>query len=185
MYETELKARVRDREKVVLKLNSFAEYCGAVQKSDAYYGLPSDEKKRLRIRKTTFGGKESVVLTYKKKELKCSDGRNIEFNDEKECVLSSAEPLETFLNDAGFKIVLTKEKSVESWKFEDALFELCAVPPLGDFLEIEILLSSFDEGLVRKTQKKLLLLLSKCGIEESCIEEKYYSELLEEHQNKK
>lgn len=67
--------------------------------------------------------------------------------------------------------------SIEHTKLK-ATLELCNVPPLGYFLEIEILSPSKKDEDVKKVQQILFELLEKCGIEKSCIEEKYYSELL-------
>ena len=197
MYEVELKARIKDRKTVISTLESFASYCGAVEKSDTYYenaGTASPVKVRLR-KEIPFDSEEiacssqknkilsppAVIFTYKKKELK-SNSRQIEINNENECILSDPSPVELFLNDAGFVPVLKKQKRVLSWKYQDALFELCTVMPLGDFLEIEILL---DESVktpakITETQDKLISLLKKCGLQESDIEKKYYSQLLNE-----
>lgn len=197
MYEVELKARIKDRKTVISTLESFASYCGAVEKSDTYYenvGAVSPVKVRLRkeipfvsaeivssSQKNKLLSAPAVIFTYKKKELK-SNSQKIEINNEKECTLSDASPVELFLNDAGFIPVLKKHKKVLSWKYQDALFELCTVMPLGDFLEIEILLdeSVKTSAKINETQNKLISLLKKCGLQESDIEKKYYSQLLKE-----
>ena len=59
-------------------------------------------------------------------------------------------------------------------------FELCNVPPLGDFLEIEILTKDDSEENIRYAQDKLFELLDMTGIGRDKIEKRYYSEMLRE-----
>ena len=58
--------------------------------------------------------------------------------------------------------------------------ELCTVPPLGDFLEIEVVKEVQDEQTVQKITKLQEQLLSDCNIPLSQIEPKYYSQMLKE-----
>ena len=200
MFEIELKAHVDDREAVIAALNSFAVYGGALQKEDAYWHAALECKEvtvRLR-RESRFGGEDAggfasrsktddegnprssrVLFTYKRKEVRTvSDGASIEVNEEKECECSNADAIESFLADAGFTVCLRKSKRVLSWRFEDALFELCDVEGLGDFLEIEIMANERGTDEAAAAEEKLLLLLDKCAISRDRIEKRYYSELL-------
>ena len=59
-------------------------------------------------------------------------------------------------------------------------FELCNVPPLGDFLEIEILVKDTNEETIKPLQDKLLELLDMTGIGRDKIEKRYYSDMLRE-----
>ena len=110
-------------------------------------------------------------------------------NDEKEGCVSSPDVLKAFLTDTGYSIQLKKHKDVMDWEFIipaneilpeslTATFELCAVPPLGNFLEIEILSPRNDEEIVSKIHKKLEELLEMTGIPKTRIEKRYYSEML-------
>lgn len=183
MYEIELKAHVQDRNAVIAALNAFADYAGSVHKHDTYYKLNAGGKKiSARIRtETTDQHPQKTVLTYKRKELRTdANGTNIEVNDERECEISQADAVETLLFDIGFAVSLTKEKAVLSWNYDGALFELCTVPPLGDFLEIEILSPVNDKATVSALQAKLKSLLNKAGISNDNIEERYYSDMLRE-----
>ncbi|MBQ6781321.1 MAG: class IV adenylate cyclase [Treponema sp.] len=186
MYEIELKAHVDDRTAVISALNGFAVYEGAVQKADTYYALKKDGKKisaRIRVESSERDGTK-ILLTYKRKELRVDEkGTSTEVNDEKECSLSSVDAVFALLQDIGFKVSLKKNKSVMSWRYDGALFELCEVPPLGDFLEIEILSSTNDSKTVKSYQKKLQELLDKTGIPHKNIENRYYSEMLRTFQN--
>ena len=128
MFEIEIKARVKDRENVVKKLNEFAEYICSIIKEDVYYRFPIENKGdpvtfRIRKEKITENGVESFqnLFTYKKKELRTlsadsqdsGKNNNIEVNVEREFSLSETEPLVQMALDLGAKIHMEKEKITE------------------------------------------------------------------------
>lgn len=141
---------------------------------------------RIRREAITTANAESrteILLTYKRKETRTlQDGTSSEVNEENECALSDALAIEKLFADIGFKPSYTKEKFAESWYAQtpagQAHIELCEVPPLGDFLEIEIMAQNNDSATVDATRKELYKLLEKCGVDKSAIETRYYSELL-------
>jgi adenylate cyclase, class 2 len=204
MYEIELKAHVTDRAHVIETLNTFAAYDGTVDKQDTYYHLPSEghihtEGKdyiSCRIRRETRAGTQdittiptpfpaqtNILLTYKRKELRTGkDGTVIEVNDEKECTMSDSEALESLLADIGFTVARRKHKIAEGWYMPTesgkAHIELCTVPPLGDFLEIEIMSSTENEQIVAETRKSIERIFVRCDIPLSAVEPRYYNELL-------
>jgi predicted adenylyl cyclase CyaB len=195
MYEIEQKAHVADRKHVIKTLNTFAEYDGKADKKDTYYHLPltgrilSQNSGYLscRIRHETHETENSVqtsiFFTYKRKEIRTDTGSTpIEINDEKECTLSDSSALEVFLTDAGFTVARTKHKITEGWYVPTgagkAHIELCTVPPLGDFLEIEIMSDTEDEKSVATVRKYINELFIRCGIPLSAIENRYYNEML-------
>ncbi len=193
MYEIELKAHVKNRRDVIKNLERFAVFSAAIEKDDTYYSKEINGKTiKVRIRKETpftteeipdapqITGQKSVIFTYKRKEIITKDETSIEVNDEKETFLSEAEPFEAFLTDTGFVPSLKKHKITLGWHYDGAHLELCTVDRLGDFIEIEILSESNEENQVLQAKEKLLKLLSKCGIDESQIEERYYSQMLRE-----
>ena len=204
MTEIEIKARVKDRAGLEERLNEIATFTMQVSRDDTYYGLTKETHCKLRVRRESSltGGSEERknLLTYKRKEVRTQeDGSRSEVNDEKETVIEDADVLEAFLRDSGFLVTLRKHKDVKDWELavakdsfpkeagieQDlfATFELCNVPPLGDFLEIEIL-SPVDNPLaVKAIQKKLHELLALANISEDQIENRYYSELLREVQS--
>ncbi len=207
MFEIELKAHVENRSKVIEKMNFLAEYIGSVQKDDFYWGKDIDGKKiQARIRRERHleildaesfmaninadeyrlkpdQGKEEVFLTYKEKEVRESEnGTSFEVNDEKESKIDNPQALEALFKDLGMNIVLEKHKTVISWMYGNTHIELCTVPPLGDFLEIEILTENNDQETITENRNKLLEILKKCDIPESKIEKRYYSEMLREVQ---
>lgn len=183
MNEIEIKARVADTDSVRKKLDSFATYLGAVIRDDTYYAHPKIERK-IRFRKETRGNQVQWLATYKRKENKISpDGITTEVNEELETSIDDPFPLIKFLEDSGYKIHLQKHKEVYDWKFGDATIELCQVPPLGWFLEIEILSKKNDPATLDGIQRELKSILTKTGLNEKDIETKYYSQLLREQVN--
>ncbi len=182
MYEIELKAHVDDRASVIAALNAFATFCGTAEKHDTYYALQrGEETVSARIRAESSAGGERILLTYKRKERRtAADGVATEVNDEQECTLSAREAVESLLTDSGFTVALTKTKRAMQWRHDGALFELCAVPPLGDFLEIEMLSPTDDEETVRRIQERLQTLLDRAGVPAEKIESRYYRDMLRE-----
>ncbi len=193
MFEIEMKAHVRNRNEVREKLNSLAEFCGRTYKNDVYYEIPAGDgtgadgfiSARIRT-ETGTDGRTEIFLTYKRKQLLEADGgAAIEVNDEKECMISDAAPLEAMLADAGARISLRKEKDAYHWKAETEAgtvhIELCAVPPLGDFLEIETISPENGAGTVEKIKSAEKALFTACGIPDSDLEPRYYRDMLAEH----
>lgn len=196
MYEIEIKAWVRNREKTVERLNSFAEYQCSINKNDVYYKFPvkNEGKKvsfRIRSEEIVKNGKKTseTVFTYKKKKVQLVEDafgqpQNIEVNQENEFSLSDPAPLVLMAEDLGAEVSLRKTKITECWHLETecgtANIELCTVPPLGDFLEIEIVTDKNDADFVQKIRQIEENIFVRCGIELSEIEERFYSQLLKE-----
>lgn len=202
MFEVEIKAHVRDRADVIQNLNSFAHFDRIIIKDDSYFKLerPGKERVTARIRieehRSTedffnFTGQKIIAkkrfLTYKKKERRTEDdGGTIEVNDEYETEISNVECVKELLLASGFTHHFSKHKDSLSWYtecsaefFSRVHLELCEVPPLGDFLEIEILSPRQDEEALQEINLTLKYFVMKSGLSLSDIEEKYYSELLE------
>ena len=202
-YEIEMKAHVYNRQEVIDILNKIAVYGGHTQKNDTYYRLQKQFSQnsnqenqdnfqnyvtaRIRQEKLTLDGKTSTkfYFTYKRKELKkSSDGKEIEVNEENEFTFDDDSALTLFFQDAGAQISLKKQKSVEQWNFfvdgENAHIELCTVPPLGDFLEIEIIKSENDAQTVKKCRNIIQKIFTECNIPLNQIEERYYRDMLKD-----
>ncbi len=197
MTEIELKAHVDDRKALTETLDKIASYQGCLVRDDCYWGMKAKKGKKLRIRRESGWPNDSrkteprTIVTYKHKELRTdSNGCSIEVNDEKEGSISSAVPLEFFLRENGFEVLQKKHKEVMEWtmtlddgdgsKKISANLELCTVPPLGDFLEIEILADDPDENLISIYQSKLEEILDMTGIPREKIERRYYNDMLRE-----
>ena len=194
--EIELKAHARDREAVLQKLRAFAVFDKSVSKDDRYFkmeksGAPNGHiTARIRQEKTADQEgraiEEKIFLTYKKKEKRVSSGGGaLEVNQEFETALDNAECLEALFADIGFVPHFTKHKDAVGFYADTpcgkAHLELCSVPPLGDFLEIEFVTDGdIPEEKIAAMRAELEALVVKCGLALEDIEEKYYSELLAE-----
>lgn len=197
MMEIELKAHVDDRKTLTETLDKIATYQGCLVRDDCYWGMNGKKSKKIRIRRESGWPSDArateprIIVTYKYKELRTDEnGCSIEVNDEKECSVSSAIPLECFLRDNGFEILQKKHKEVMEWTMtlddgdgSDKIsvnLELCTVPPLGDFLEIEILAKDPDENQISIYHAKLGEILDMTGIPRDKIEKRYYNDMLKE-----
>ncbi len=189
MFGIELKAHADNRKKVVDCLNTFADYLQSVQKDDVYWAMQKSGGKiqtRIRKERDLDTGSSKIYMTYKRKECRFSEnGSAFEVNDERECLLSDSDALETFLKDTGFEISLEKHKSVMGWQFGECHIELCTVPPLGDFLEIEVMSDKNDERTTNEKKQKIIEIFKRCEISEDKIENRYYSEMLNEKKSMK
>ncbi|GMO51099.1 MAG: hypothetical protein Pg6C_15590 [Treponemataceae bacterium] len=204
MYEIELKARVRDYDAVKNAVDEFAHYIGFADKSDIYFRY-EQAGVTVRIRTQDFcafqhdspaaNGKNAIAMpvrthfvTYKRKELRKpeagKDGKqsaSIEVNDEKEFTVDDPEPLKALLQDIGFKVKLVKHKTARKWTYGCAVIELCAVEPLGDFLEIEVMRESNNDENVARARAEIESVMTRAGVSPGDIEERYYSDLLKAH----
>ena len=187
MYEIELKAHVQDCNAVRKRLAQFAQYVERIHKDDHYYRkIATDGMKlpsiRIRTERATCAdGTESTrhLLTYKRKEQR----NGTEVNEELESLLENPAVLHAFLQDSGHTMYLHKQKESEFYTVHTdsgtAHLELCTVPPLGWFIEIEIICADNAATTVARAQAELHVLLAQCGIAESAVEPRYYSELLQ------
>jgi adenylate cyclase class 2 len=206
--ETELKARV-EKQDCKKRLETIAGQGVVFVKDDAYWfpgfsGLPDEGAGRdprngwlpcsgLRVRREKKAGKETTLVTWKKKEKR--DG--MEINDEREFTVSCGTLFEEFLYTLGLRKKIIKHKKGWAWNIDGVTAELAEVSgiteapnftgdeipdssksgilkTLGWFLELEIL----DCGDETAARRRLLDALAKVGIGEASIENRYYSELL-------
>lgn len=173
----EIQIRIREEEVFFTDLSQFP-----LQKWPVKSIFPNQEKWiPFEIPKeTSLSSANNTVVTYKRKERLAAA---FEVNQEQEFQIDKKEPLEIFLQDTGFVVFIKKEKLVAAWEWENVTLELCFIPELGNFLELEVLSPSDTPEVVDTTHKKLRTVLAQCGINESAIEGKYYSELLQEVRN--
>ncbi len=194
--EIEVKAHVKDRDSLLQKVKAFSSFDKIVIKDDSYFKLAKEGfaggHLTARLRREERRDKENKLLesanllTYKKKERRLSaDGAAIEVNQEYESAVENPQALEALFLDIGFEPYFTKHKDTIGFYADTpcgkAHLELCSVPPLGDFLEIEFVTdgdSSAEE--IEAMRKELEALVLKSGLRLEDIEEKYYSELLQE-----
>lgn len=191
MNEIELKARIFNKDELIEKLNRLAKFENKILKDDVYYSNGEKNKNQIRFRKEIINNIEKNYITYKHKKITTINNVSIEVNQEDESEIENPEVLERFLNDAGFSISLKKRKEVLAWKYflnqdekkygiEFITLELCNIHPLGDFLEMEILLENEEKEKTDYCYFLLEKMLLKLKIPLSNIEKKYYSELLRE-----
>jgi adenylate cyclase class 2 len=122
---------------------------------------------------------EKVLVTYKTKEVR----EGIEINDEREFTVSDGDTFGELLERLGLKPGVRKHKQGWAWTCGNIHAELCEVSGrnrnLGWFLELEILADDAETETVAAARKELLGLLARLNVARDCIEERYYSELLE------
>jgi len=143
----------------------------------------TDRPFKIRIREESSGDPVSpaveTVVTYKRKEF----AGNVEVNDEKEFAIDNRSDFEVLLGDLGFAPAITKEKRTKTfdWTTPDGTavgIELSFVGPLGWFIEIEILADSPDDAEIMRARNLVGTALARCGIPESAIETRFYTEML-------
>lgn len=178
MTEIEIKAWVDNPEETEKVIRSFAEYTKELHKKDVYWACEKPDADgfiKVRIREDN----EGVTVTYKRKEVRGA----IEVNDEKEFSISARKDFEVLLADIGFAPYTTKEKQTRVFASttEGGLpvsIELSYIPPLGWFIELELLANNPDEAFLIRAEAELKAELRRCGIPEEKIEKRFYTELL-------
>jgi len=187
--EIEIKAHVKNCDKIKRLLFINAEYLGAFEKYDTYWypepgtysGLPSSG---LRVRKENRSFPDGIdrfsyLVTYKAKERR----EEIEINEEKEFEATSlrgptAPVFEEFLALMGLKPGNSKKKNGMAFFWDGVNAELSEVEGLGWFIELEIVSNDYKEENYDREKDRLLRILELLGIEMEEIETRYYSEML-------
>ncbi len=183
MTEIEIKARVADPAKTENAIRAFASFERETVKRDEYWGLegpegvngPTGSFTKVRVR-----DEDGVsTVTYKRKETR----GDIEVNDEREFTVSDRDALESLLSDIGFSAYIRKEKRTKVFgcRAKDGTpvtIELSLVARLGWFVELEILADGPDEGGIARAEAALRETLERCGLPESSVEPRFYTEML-------
>lgn len=138
---------------------------------------------KVRLREEVAGDETpaQTIVTYKRKEL----AGNIEVNDEKEFSIDNREDFEALLGDLGFRLEIRKEKATKTfdWTAPDGTavgIELSLVGDLGWFVEIEILAESPGDAEIARAQGHVRSALTRCGIPESAVETRFYTDMIAE-----
>ena len=184
MTEIEIKAHVYEPLAVEKTISQFAGEPRRLEKKDEYWAHPENGK-RVRIRvETEFdsGGKTASVrkmIAYKRKELKDT----VEINDEIEFAIDSQDDFQAFLSDLGFAPKDRKQKKTLSWTVAETgrppiTIELSEVEPIGWFVEIEILMENPGQESIARARESLMDTLARCGVSETELETRYYTDLL-------
>ena len=192
MHEIELKAHLEHPKKTEALLSRIADFSLRCTKTDRYWTLG---EKTIRIRRELIGDKETVFITHKQKHYTDT----IETNRELEFELAAVSvPVFTeMLKSLGMTCTAEKQKETKVFVPYTDLFpagilegtcsvsvELSTIPPIGHFLELEVL--SPDEGSdtaayeqhIRNAQVIFDTLLTALEIPQSAIEVRPYNELL-------
>lgn len=193
MTEIEIKAHVTDPVATEKTIRSFASFAGETIKSDVYWRRSSDTAmpghagshdaqteevtRPVKVRIRDENG--AVVVTYKRKELQ----NDIEINDEREFSIDDRAAFEALITDLGFTPYISKEKKTKTFALRTTdkiavTIELSLVAELGWFVELEILADNPDENETTRARTTLRETLAKCGVPESAIESRYYTDML-------
>ena len=188
MTEIEIKAHVKNVEALKTALDAAGEYSGFLIRRDFYYKVSGSSSYPARIREEEKNGEKHIFLTHKKKSLVQKNGEASEKNIENEAEISekAKSVLEDFFCSSGVPLYLKKEKHIDSWKclFDgfSVTAELSEVPPLGFFIELEILLDENADLQAENARNALFSLLEKIGADKKDLEERPYSALLKDLQ---
>lgn len=177
MVEIEMKARVADPRAVREKLAGFFSYEGEIEKDDEYWSAPILSASmpavgfRYRIRREGKG----TTVTFKDKTY--SDG--MEINSEVEFLVSDEAAFRSFMARLSAQPLYRKKKKGSQWRGKDGLLaELVEVDGLGFFLEIEQIVDDARKTDMILIKEKLTRIMEGCGLAQSDIESRPYSQLM-------
>jgi predicted adenylyl cyclase CyaB len=178
--EIEMKARVLAPTDLAERLRHEAEYRRDFFKRDEYFRFPAaggvDPGQNLRLRQD---GAEALV-TWKERRREGA----LEVNREREFSVSSAPAFVELILEMGAVPYFEKQKRGQEFRRGGLCLELCEVPPLGFFLEIEKLIepeAGADLAAISQAARaEIAAAFAQLGLGEGDFETKSYSELLRE-----
>jgi adenylate cyclase, class 2 len=190
--EIELKARLRDPEAARRVLDGMAPFVREFDKTDEYFLLPDGmpgQGRNFRLRHD--GG--TALVTWKRRSREGA----LEVNIEREFEVSDPQAFLELCLAMGAREYFTKRKIGREYALGGLRIELCQVPPLGHFIEIEHVAPTSapsgleagpgegpaffsDRALVEGIRAQELDVLKKLGISQAEIEERTYSAMLGE-----
>lgn len=148
MIEVEIKLSVSSRQEVEQELSQLKYEEGElVEELDTYFTSDvhdfkqTDEALRIRRRKSMRTGKTDAFLTYKGRKL---DGISMT-REELETEIGSGEVCERILESIGFRMVSPVRKLRQYYSLQDITVCVDQVENLGDFLEVEIMVSAEED----------------------------------------
>jgi predicted adenylyl cyclase CyaB len=175
-FEIEVKARVADHAALRAALDSGATFVKEIEKADVYFAdarlsaaeVSLDRDRVFRIR--DVGG--ACEVTFKERTL---DGA-IERNVEGEFPISDPAAFRAFAAYIGFRPIIEKRKRTRLYQVGPFNVELNEVPPLGWFLEVELVTSNASDpaGL----SESLLAVLDQFGVARDAVETTPYIVML-------
>ncbi len=177
MKEIEVKAHIKDIDKVVSLLTEVAGKGKEVKKMDQYFKRYEDDVfPAFRVRLNNG----RVELNCKKDTYKTSDVGNLENNLEFEIEVSSSfEDTVNFFRNAGLIVYFRKYKTGYEWYYNSCHVEVLEVNDLGWFIEVECLIP-FESGVSHENEAmvKVLDVLKTAGVDQTSIENRTYREMI-------
>lgn len=178
MREIEIKARVRDPEKIRAFFSSRLGEGKEVHKTDYYFRRPGEHVQAFRIR--LFNG--SMELTAKKTSISPEGERNEEY--EFRVFPDQADSAALFFHALGYEDFFIKRKNGWEWMDGRAHAELLEVNSLGWFLEIEILLPfGTSDAEAEEAREEIAAIMREAGLSESDYENRSYRDMILESEN--
>ncbi len=178
--EVEVKAWLPDYDAARARVEAEAPLAREVTTRDLYYAparIPPHAVDLLRdpIFRLRHEGGDDWIVTVKAKSI--DDG--VETNREVEFRVDDVASFREFAQHVGFRPFIVKRKQSRRYAFGRATVELNRVDPLGDFMEIEILLADdAPRDEVKSAEKEVRALLSRFGVPEEKIEPRLYVDLI-------
>ncbi len=174
MFEVEVKYRVQSIELIRPGLEALgARYIETRIEEDVYFNSPmrnfAETDEALRLRRHSDG---TVVLTYKGPRL----GGKGKTREEINVVVGDFNAMYEILRKLGFVEVARVVKKREVYVYENFTISLDKVEGLGDFVEIETVVTS--EDLIGRGIEEVLSLGDRLGLSRDWIERKTYLELM-------
>jgi adenylate cyclase class 2 len=162
MYEVEVKAKLRDRNTVMKKLQDLGcKFSEEIHQVDDVFDpdpeiflVPMGAVIAVRIREE--GGK--YVFTYKKDQLSNMDCI------EHEVEILNKEEMEKIIKLLGFKYYVQVDKKRIKTKYKDIEVVLDNVKDLGEFIEAEKMTTEEDTEVRKKIPEELLVFLETIGV---------------------
>jgi adenylate cyclase class 2 len=180
MIEIELKAWLSDYEATRRAVEAAgAEPRGEAVKRDLYYGPENKGPRDIDLAKDpVFRLREEGAgwrVTAKRRSVE--DG--IETNEEVEFGVDDAAAFREFAQRLGFRPFIVKRKATRKYASGRVTVELHRIDPLGDFIELEILLEDGAAADERKAaERELREHLARFGVPDAKIEPRLYIDLL-------
>lgn len=181
MYEVELKAIIKDKQKILDNLHSLGYHQSEnVIYEDVYFdsdGTFKQSEQELRIRKKQYSARTETVLTYKEAPF----DKKTKSKPEYEVILSDFEEAIAIFLKLGYEIVVRFEKRCTIFliPYKDIMLELALVQITGldqYFIEIESLVS--EPTKTASTLSLLYEFLANLEIQKNQLTAEYYTDIV-------
>lgn len=180
MIEVELKAWLTDYEATRRAVEAAgAEPRGEVVKRDLYYGPERKHAREIDLERDPVFRLRSEGDAWRVTAKRHAVEGGVESNEEVEFGIDDVAAFREFAQRIGFRPFIVKRKQSRRYAFGRINVELNKVDPLGDFIELEVLL---DDGAGaaerREAEREIRDFLARAGVPEAKIEPRRYIDLL-------